>query len=38
MADFGHRELEIGLEFGRLSFAKCNNFSEDFLNLKNTPK
>ena len=30
MADFERRarELEIGLEFGRLSFAKRNNFSE----------
>ena len=28
MADFEHRELEIGLEFGHLSFAKHNNFSE----------
>ena len=25
MADFEHRELEIGLEFGLLSFAKRNN-------------
>ena len=25
MADL---ELEIGLEFGRLNFAKCNNFRE----------
>ena len=28
MAHFERRELEIGLEFGRLSFAKRNNFSE----------
>ena len=28
MADFERRDLEIGLEFGRLSFAKHNNFSE----------
>ena len=28
MADFECQELEIGLEFGRLSFAKHNNFSE----------
>ena len=28
MADPEHRELEIGLEFGCLSFAKRNNFSE----------
>ena len=28
MADFKRRELEIGLEFGCLSFAKRNNFSE----------
>ena len=28
MADFEHQELEIRLEFGRLSFAKRNNFSE----------
>ena len=28
MADFERRELEIGLEFRRLSLAKRNNFSE----------
>ena len=28
MADFERRELEIDLEFGRLSFGKRNNFSE----------
>ena len=28
MADFEGRELEMGLEFGRLSFPKRNNFSE----------
>ena len=28
MADFERREFEIGLEFGRSSFAKRNNFSE----------
>ena len=28
MADFECRELEIGLEFGRSSFAKRNNCSE----------
>ena len=28
MADFERRQLEIGLEFVRLSFAECNNFSE----------
>ena len=28
MADFERRELEIGLEFGHLSFDKRNNFSE----------
>ena len=28
MTNFKRRELEIGLEFGRLSFAKRNNFSE----------
>ena len=28
MADFERRELEIGLEFGRLSFTKLNNFSK----------
>ena len=28
MADFEHRQLEIGLEFVDWSFTKCNNFSE----------
>ena len=28
MADFKHRQLEIGLEFVRWSFAECNSFSE----------
>ena len=28
MADFERRQLEIGLEFVRLSFAVRNNFSE----------
>ena len=28
MADFERRDLEIGLEFGCLRFAKRNNFSE----------
>ena len=28
MAYFECRELEIGLEFGCLSFSKCNSFSE----------
>ena len=28
MADFERRELEIGLEFGHISFDKCKNFSE----------
>ena len=28
MADFECRELEIGLEFGHISFDKCKNFSE----------
>ena len=28
MADFECRQLEIGLEFVRWSFAKCNNFSK----------
>ena len=28
MADFERRELEIGLEFGHLSFDKRKNFSE----------
>ena len=34
MADFECRELEIGLEFGRLSFAKRNNFSKGSSNFK----
>ena len=28
MADFERRELEIGLEFGHISFDKRKNFSE----------
>ena len=28
MADFEHRELEIGLEFGHMSFDKRKNFSK----------
>ena len=28
MADFERRQLEIGLEFVRFSFAERNNFSE----------
>ena len=28
MADFERRELEIGLEFGHISYDKCKNFSE----------
>ena len=28
MTDFEHRQLEIGLEFMRLSFAECYNFSK----------
>ena len=28
MADFEHRQLEIGLEFVCLSFPECNNFSK----------
>ena len=28
MADFERHELEIGLEFGHLSFDKCKNFSK----------
>ena len=28
MADFERRQLEIGLEFVRLSFAERNNFSK----------
>ena len=28
MADFEHRQFEIGLEFVRWSFAERNNFSE----------
>ena len=28
MANFKHRQLEIGLEFVHWSFTECNNFSE----------
>ena len=28
MADFKRRELEIGLEFGHISFDKCKNFNK----------
>ena len=28
MADFEHHELEMGLEFGYISFEKCKNFTE----------
>ena len=34
MADFKHQQFEIGLEFVRWSFAKCNNFSEGFSEPK----
>ena len=34
MADFECRELEIGLEFGHISFDKRKNFSEGFSEPK----
>ena len=34
MVDFKCWELEIGLEFGRSSFAKRNNFSEGYSEPK----
>ena len=38
MADFEHRQLEIGLEFVRGSFDKRNNFSEGFSEPKKDGK
>ena len=38
MANFECWELEVGLEFGRSSFAKRNNFSEGSSEPQNMPK
>ena len=38
MVDFERRELEIGLELGRSSFASVIISAKVLLNLRNTPK